>query len=41
MSKKKEKRAATVLSHGVSHLAILEKADFQKVVLASMERKLD
>lgn len=35
-NKKPERRAATVISKGECHLAILEKDDFSKVFLSSM-----
>jgi hypothetical protein len=39
--RKPEKRSATVKSKGITHLAILEKEDFTKVFLHSMQKKLD
>ena len=42
MSKKPEKRTATITGHGGPvHLAFLEKQDFQRVILTQMEKKLD
>ncbi|CDW91734.1 cyclic nucleotide-binding domain containing protein [Stylonychia lemnae] len=40
-SKKPEKRAATVISKTESYLAVLERDDFTKVFLYSMQKKLD
>ena len=38
---KKYKRAATVLSKGVTHIAVLSKADFQRVYLGQIEKGID